>query len=128
MHSNFRHTPETAQLEKRMELWRRTAVIGNPTANGDYIRTVCEEIVRRAQILSRQSPLNFLDVAVFLLDRSEAWVMGGLPINEIGKKMPKNLTDLGTLKLTEGSAERPGGPLTAKELKPAIKASKTIIH
>ena len=105
---------EVVRLEEAMSDWRMTAIGAQPMTNADYIRTVCEEIVRRAEILARESTLRFEDVAGFLLTRSRAWVLGGLPITKIGEKLPKTLTDLGMLKLAEGGKD--GGPLTAAEI------------
>lgn len=106
---------EVVRLEEAMSDWRMTAIGAQPMVNADYIRTVCEEIVRRAEILARESTLRFEDVAGFLLTRTRAWVLGGLPIPKIGEKLPKNLHDLGMLKLAEGGAT--GGPLTEAEIK-----------
>ena len=123
------HTPETADLDTRMQTWRRIAVVGNPLANGDYVRTVCEEVVRRAAILAGlNSRLRPLDTAVFLLERSQAWIMTGTPINEIGGKLPKSINDLGVLKMQEGSDEAMGAPLTTRELEAVAKASRKIIQ
>lgn len=113
------------KLEDAMADWRQVAITCQPTANADYVRTVCEEIVRRARILSEQSVLNFPQVAGFLLTRSRAWVIGGLPVAKIGEKLPKTLDDLGMLKLAEGSDH--GGPLDGKELKAAL-AHKRKLH
>ena len=115
-------------LERRMAQWRRIAAIGHPATSADYIRTVCEEIVRRAEILSTLWAVDFKTVAVFLLERSEAWVMAGLPIEQIGRKLPKNLTDLGIMKLSEGSDQTPGAPLTGAELKQVSKHFRKTIN
>ena len=109
------HDPEKVRLEDAMADWRRTVIACQPTANANYVRTVCEEIVRRAQIISQQSAVQFAPVAGFLLTRTRAWVLGGLPVSKIGEKMPKNLTDLGMLKIAEGGPA--GGPLTDSDLK-----------
>jgi hypothetical protein len=119
-----RLSPEEAALDARMERWRKTAITFQPTANGEYVRTVCSEIVRRAQILSQHYPIRFNDVAVFFLERTEAWVMAGLPINAIGLKLPKNLKDLGIMKMAEGSDQLLGMPLTTEELKAVSEATK----
>lgn len=110
---------EYVQMEEAMADWRRVAVMSQPMANADYVRTVCEEIVRRAQIIARENPVRFEEVAGFLLTVTRRWVLGGLPITKIGEKLPKNLHDLGMLKLTEGGVN--GGPLTAKEIKASNK-------
>lgn len=122
------HTAESADLARRTEEWRRLAILGNPLVNADYIRVVADEIVKRAEILATLHPLNFYTVAVFLLERSAAWVMTGLPINEIGPKLPKNMTQLGVLKMSEGSDVNYGRALTAEELKPVVKHFQKIIH
>lgn len=119
---NIPGTKEVTILEEAMADWRQVAVTTNPTVNADYIRTVCEEIVRRAEIIARESPVSFPEVAGFLLTRSRAWVLGGLPIQKIGEKMPKNLHDLGMLKLAEGGID--GGPLDAKDIKAAMARPK----
>jgi hypothetical protein len=123
------HTPESADLLSRMEQWRRLAVIGNPLINADHVRTVCEEVVRRAQLIAQQhASLRPLDIAVFLLERSQAWLMAGTPIGEIGRKLPKTMSDLGVLKMSEGSDEVMGAPLTGRELKAVAQASRKIIQ
>lgn len=105
---------EFVKLEEAMANWRQVAITCQPLANADYVRTVCEEIVRRAQIISRENPVRFEDVAGFLLTRTRAWVLGGLPITSIGGKLPKTLHDLGMLKLAEGGPN--GGPITPAEI------------
>ena len=110
---------QLVSLEEAMSDWRQVATTCQPTANADYVRTVCEEIVRRARLLAESSHLRFPEVAAFLLTRSRSWVLGGLPVQKIGEKLPKNLHDLGMLKLTEGGVN--GGPLTAKEIKASNK-------
>lgn len=128
----FRTTADLANaqvltsLEAAMEDWRKVALTCQPTANADYVRTVCEEIVRRARLLAESSALRFPDVAGFLLTRSRSWVLGGLPVQKIGEKLPKNLHDLGMLKLAEGSED--GGPLSGKELQSAMSHKPRIIH
>lgn len=106
-------------LEEATADWRRVVIGAQPTANADYVRTVCEEIVRRAEVISREAPVAFPEVAGFLLMRTRAWVLGGLPVTKIGAKLPKNLSDLGMLKLAEGG--RDGGPLSEAELKQAMQ-------
>lgn len=105
-------------LEEAMDDWRRVACTAQPAANADYVRTVCDEIVNRARMLSETSKLNFPEVAAFLLTRSRAWILGGTPINNIGAKMPKTLGDLGMMKIAEGGAH--GGPLSVTDLKSAL--------
>lgn len=120
-----RLTSDLTTLEEAMADWRQVAITCQPTANADYVRTVCEEIVRRARLLSEQSALRFPEVAGFLLTRSRAWVIGGLPVQKIGEKLPKTLGDLGMLKLAEGNDT--GGPLDGAELKAAL-AHKRKLH
>ncbi len=110
---------EVVRLEEAMADWRQAVIGAQPLVNADYIRTVCEEIVRRAEIIARENPVRFEDVAGFLLTRSRAWVLGGLPVQKIGEKMPKNLHDLGMLKLAEGGQD--GGPINAAQLHAANK-------
>lgn len=105
-------------LEQAMDDWRRVACQCQPAANADYVRTVCDEIVNRARMISMSSALNFPEVAAFLLTRSRAWILGGLPINNVGAKMPKTLGDLGMMKIAEGGAH--GGPLSTADLKSAL--------
>lgn len=107
-----------ATLEEAMADWRRVACMMQPGVNADYVRTVCEEIVNRARILSTQSVLNFPEVAAFLLTRSRAWVLAGLPVNKIGGKLPKTLGDLGMMKIAEGGQN--GEPLSVENLKQAL--------
>lgn len=113
-------------LEEAMADWRHVAVTCQPTANADYVRTVCEEIVRRAQLLAETSALRFPEVAGFLLTRTRAWVLGGLPVGQIGAKLPKTLGDLGMMKLAEGGEN--GEPLSADELKKALRHKPRILH
>ena len=110
---------QLVSLEEAMSDWRQVAITCQPTANADYVRTVCEEIVRRARLLSEQSALRFPEVAAFLLTRSRSWVLGGLPIQKIGEKLPKTLGDLGMMKLAEGGED--GEPLSGDELKKALR-------
>lgn len=109
-------------LNEAMQDWRRVVHHAQPMTNADYVRTVCEEIVRRAQLLSTNSRLNFPEVAAFLLMRSRAWVLGGLPVQKIGEKLPKTLGDLGMMKIAEGGAN--GEPLSVNELKSALARPK----
>ena len=118
-------TSDLTPLEDAMADWRQVAITCQPTANADYVRTVCEEIARRARLLSESSALRFPEVAGFLLTRSRAWVIGGLPVQKIGEKLPKTLGDLGMLKLAEGNDT--GGPLDGDELKAAL-AHKRKLH
>lgn len=120
-----RSKADLSTLEEAMADWRQVAITCQPTANADYVRTVCEEIVRRARLLSESSALRFPEVAGFLLTRSRAWVIGGLPVQKIGEKLPKTLGDLGMLKLAEGNDQ--GGPLDGEELKRAL-AHRRKIH
>jgi hypothetical protein len=106
--------PELVTLDDAMQDWRRVVLTTQPTANADYVRTVCEEVVRRAQILSGQNRLRFPEVVAFLLMRSRAWVFGGLPVSKIGEKMPKTIHDLGMMKIAEGGST--GGPLDEADL------------
>ncbi len=127
MNNPFQQPPkELVTLEEAMADWRQVVITCQPTANADYVRTVCEEIVRRARLLAESSHLRFPEVAAFLLTRSRSWVLGGLPVQKIGEKLPKNLHDLGMLKLAEGSED--GGPLSGKELQSAMSHKPRIIH
>lgn len=120
--------PEQAELVKAMAEWERLVRIGAPAYGPSYIHTVCEEIVKRAEIIASQHPVNFFLVAGFFLERTQAWVMTGLPVEQIGPKLPKNLTDLGVMKMTEGSDVNYGGALTKAELAPVVKHFKKIVH
>ena len=57
---------QLVSLEEAMADWRRVAVTCQPTANADYARTVCEEIVRRARILSKHCDLMFVVLGFFV--------------------------------------------------------------
>lgn len=98
-----------------MERWVALVGASRLGTSEEYIRVVCKEIVERARILSLHSFLRFPDVAEFLLDRALAWAHAGLPLNQIGSRLPKTLDDLGALKIAEGG--RDGGPLSSHELK-----------
>lgn len=125
----FNPNPSSQIIEKAMENFRRAVLIAHPTANADHVRVLAEEIVKRADILSTQSILRFHDVAQFLLERSQQWVIrDGLALNQIGPSLPKNLTDLGMLKLAEGSANKAGQPLSPQEIAAVRKAKPNIIH
>lgn len=89
-----------------MQDWREAVQIAQPTANSAYVRTVCEEVVRRAHILSELHRLNFPEVAAFLLMASRDWVLGGDKVENVGKRMPKTLHDLGVLKATTLTQEQ----------------------
>lgn len=123
-----KHTAETADLLNRVQAWRRFVSISNPLANGDHIRILADGIVFRAQQLAADYPVRFYDVALFLLERTQGWVMNGTPLDQIGPKLPKNLDDLGVLIMSEGSQEAFGAPLSAKEMQAVVKASKQIVH
>lgn len=123
-----RMTPEEAAVDLRMEQWRKTVCTIHPMASGDYIRTLSEEIVRRAVILSQHWPIRALDVAVFFLERTEAWVMGGLALNQIGHKLPKNLREIGIMMMAEGSPHMAGLPLTKEDLADIKKQIATTRH
>lgn len=113
---------ELVRLEEAMADWRRVVCTTQPGVNADYVRTVCEEIVRRAKILAETNPIRFEDVAAFLLTRSRAWVLGGMPVNRIGHKLPKTLGDLGMMKIAEGGQN--GEPLSVEDLKIALARPK----
>ena len=127
MNNPFQQPPkELVTLEEAMADWRQVVITCQPTANADYARTVCEEIVRRARLLSESSALRFPDVAGFLLTRTRSWVLGGLPVQKIGDKLPKTLGDLGMMKLAEGGED--GEPLSGDELKRALAHKPRIYH
>lgn len=123
-----RATAEEAEIERKMEQFRRTACLAEPMTNADYIRTVSEEIVRRAQILGQHWPIRVLDVAAFFLERSEAWILSGTPVNQIGPKLPKNLNDIGLMMIAEGSQQLSGLPLTREELAVIKKEMAKKVH
>lgn len=125
----FNPNPANRIIETAMENFRRAVLIAHPTANADHVRIVAEEIVKRADILSTQSILRFYDVALFLLERAQQWVIrDGLALNQIGPSLPKNLKDLGMLKLAEGSADKAGKPLSPQVIAQVRKAKPNIIH
>lgn len=97
-----------------MAVFRQVAVACQPHLSGDYIRTVSEEIVRRAKVIGEAHPVDFHGVALFLLERSTSWVSGGLPVAKIGEKLPKDLSSLGMMKIAEGGKD--GQPMTREEL------------
>lgn len=103
-------------LDNMMANWRHAVINCQPTANADYVRTVCEEIVRRAQIISQSGPVEFAKIAAFFLDRTRAWVLGGLPVSSIGAKLPKNLQELGFMVMQENVNPLTGAPLTDTDL------------
>lgn len=98
-----------------MDRWKATVVASHPGVSQDYAATLCDEVVKRAQLLSESSYLRTWDVAEFLLDRTRFWILDGLPLDKIGPRLPKTLADLGALKIAEGG--RDGGPLSVNELK-----------
>ena len=127
MNSLFQQPPkELVTLEEAMADWRQVVITCQPTANADYVRTVCEEIVRRARLLAESSALRFPDVAGFLLTRTRSWVLGGFPVQKIGDKLPKTPGDLGMMKLAEGGED--GEPLSGDELKRALAHKPRIYH
>jgi hypothetical protein len=109
-------------LEEAMADWRQVVITTQPTANPDFVRATCDEIVNRARFLSTASKLNFPEVAAFLLTRSRAWVLGGSSVNSIMPRMPKTLGDLGMMKIAEGGQH--GEPLSATDLKQALARPK----
>ncbi len=121
-------SPEEIDLLSKMEHFRMVACRAEPMTNADYIRTVSEEIPRRAQILSQHWPIRFLDVAGFFLERAEAWILGGLPVNQIGHKLPKNLREIGILMMAEGSQQLSGLPLSSAELAEIKKQLRKKAH
>jgi len=125
----FNPNPTGQTLETAVENFRRSVLTANPTANSDFVRAIGEDIVKRANILSTSAILRFVDVALFLLERAEYWVIRDqLPLDQIGGKMPKNIKELGMLKLAEGSAKRRGAPLTNAEIAAVRNAKPNIIH
>jgi hypothetical protein len=109
-------------LEQQMVSWRQIVLTHNPALNADYVRTVCEEIVRRAYLISTTSPLRHEEVARFLLERSLAWVMAGTPVQQIGGRLPKTLGDLGMLRIAEGAA------LTDQEIAAIRNVKRPVFH
>lgn len=109
-------------LEEAMADWRQVVITSQPAANPDFVRATCDEIVNRARMLSTTSNLNFPEVAAFLLTRSRAWVLGGLPVNNVMAKIPKTLGDLGLMKIAEGGQH--GEPLSTADLKSALARPK----
>lgn len=113
--------------EARLAAWRQAVHVTHPTASPDFVRNIADDIMQRARLLSTQSILRFDDTAVFLLEAALRWVIrDGLPLDQIGGKMPKTLGDLGMLKLAEGGKD--GGPLSAKEIQAVRQAKPNIIH
>lgn len=105
--AEHKHTPlPLVSMEEAMQDWRQAVMIAQPLANSAYVRTVCEEVVRRAHILSELHRLNFPEVAAFLLMTSRDWVLGGDKVENVGKRMPKTLHDLGVLKATTLTQEQ----------------------
>lgn len=115
-------------IEPKLIQFRQLAQIANPTANADFIRAVGDDIVKRAHVLSLHYPVDFMTVAVFLLERAADWATQSVPLDQIGGRMPKDLAELGMLKLAEGSAMAQGKPLTPTELQPVLKGKRHIIH
>lgn len=115
-------------LDEMMANWRQVVITSQPTANADYVRTVCEEIVRRAQIISQSGPVEFARIANFFLDRTQAWVLGGLPVSAIGAKLPKNLQELGFMVMQENVNPLTGGPITPADLKHASENGRLRIQ
>jgi hypothetical protein len=109
-------------LEQQMSVWRQVVLTHNPALNADYVRTVCEEIVRRAALISTTAPLRHEEVAKFLLERSLAWVMAGAPVQSIGGRLPKTLGDLGMLRIAEGAA------LTDTEIAAIRNVKRPVLH
>lgn len=109
-------------LEEQMTRWRMLVLTYKPTLNADHVRTVCEEIVRRATHLSTISPLRHEEVAKFLLERSLRWIIAGEPFNSIGGKLPKTLNELGMLRLAEGR------PITDSEIAAIKNVKRPILH
>lgn len=111
-------------LEADMAKWRQVALTAHPTANADYVRTVCEEIVRRGQIICRGSPADPHKVVPFLLEVTRRWLLGGLRIEAIGAKLPRDISGLGMLIVELNVNPNTGEPLTDKELRAASKMGK----
>lgn len=106
-------------LEDAMNDWRNSVGIMYPALRGEYVRTVCEEIVRRADRIARSSSLSFPELAGYFLTRTREWVKQGLPVQKIGAKLPKDLEGVGMLLIEQGLD---GKPLSAEELKHAMAA------
>lgn len=111
-------------LETDMAKWRQVALTVYPTANADYVRTVCEEVVRRGQIICRSSPADPQKVVPFLLEVTRRWLLGGLRIEAIGAKLPRDISGLGMLIVELNVNPNTGEPLTDKELRAANKMGK----
>lgn len=119
---------KAGDIEPKLIRFRQLAQLANPTANADFIRAIGDDIVKRAHVLSTHHPIDFMTVAVFLLERAADWATQNVPLDQIGGRMPKTLHDLGMLKLAEGSAMAQGKPLTPTELQPVLKGKRHIIH
>jgi len=113
-----------ATLETDMNNWRQVAMTCQPTVNADYVRTVCEEIVRRAQLICQSSPADPDKVIPFLLEATRRWVMEGVPVGQLGLRVPKTIDELGILIVKMNLNPTTGEKLSARELKAANKLGR----
>lgn len=112
-------------LDEKKVRWAMTIRQAHPTVDPAYLQTVSEEIVRRAHLIAMQHPgVDSLSVASFFLDRTLAWVIGGMAVPKIGPALPRNVKELGEMVLRERVNPISGGRLTAADLQPVIKGSR----
>lgn len=112
------------ELQEKQTRWANTIQLQHPTVDRVYLQTVSEEIIRRAEIISMQSPVESTAIASFFLDRTLAWVMAGMAVPKIGPALPRNLEELGEMILRERVNPLTGGKLTAADLQPIKKGSR----
>ena len=115
---------EALELDAKQTRWANTVLMLHPTADRVYLQTVAEEIVRRAALIAMQSPVESCEVASFFLDRTLAWVVGGMPVPKIGPALPRNVKELGEMILRERIHPHTGGKLTAADLQPITKGRR----
>jgi hypothetical protein len=102
-------------LEETRVHWCQLVAQGHPLLNPVFIKTSCEQVVQQAHRLSVQYKVNFKDTSLFLLMRSRAWIISGLPVGQVVSRLPKNLRDLGALVISEGGKD--GQPLSREDLR-----------
>lgn len=85
--------------EEAMQDWRQAVITAQPIANADFVRTVCQSILKMAHKMASENNLNFPEVAAFYLMTTRQWCIGGFPVAGVLNRLPTTLHDLGLMKI-----------------------------
>ena len=93
-------------LERRTLRFRSVVATLRPGTPEPIVVAVGAAVRTRAEQLSAESRLRFFDVAEFLFDRAENWLLEGTPIDEIADRLLTDLESLGFAKIAASAQSR----------------------